>query len=70
MPQTGGCRKARWPRGSRAKSGGIRAVLYHYVAGGTVYMIYAYAKNEKENLTDAEKNALKKLSKAIRREGA
>jgi hypothetical protein len=32
-------------------------------------MIDAYAKNEKENLTDAEKNDLRKLSKAIGREG-
>jgi len=69
MPQTGGCRKARWSRGSRGKSGGIRAVFYYYVAGDTVYMIDAYAKNEKENLTDAEKNDLRKLSKAIGREG-
>jgi hypothetical protein len=69
MPQTGGCRKARWARASRGKSGGIRAVFYYYLTGGTVYMIDAYPKNEKENLTDAEKNDLKKLSKAIEREG-
>jgi hypothetical protein len=69
MPQTGGCRKARWARGNRGKSGGIRAVFYYYVIGDTVYMIDAYPKNEKENLTDAEKSNLKKLSKAIERGG-
>jgi hypothetical protein len=68
MPQTGGCRKARWARGNRGKSGGIRAVFYYYVTGDTIYLIDAYPKNEKENLTDAEKNDLKKLSKAIERE--
>jgi len=30
-------------------------------------MIDAYPKNRKENLTNAEKNALKKLAKAIAR---
>jgi hypothetical protein len=68
MPQTGGCRKARWARGNRGRSGGIRAVFYYYVTGETVYMIDAYPKNEKENLTDAEKNDLRKLAKAIERE--
>jgi hypothetical protein len=36
--------------------------------GETVYMIDAYPKNEKENLTHAEKNDLRKLAKAIERE--
>ncbi len=31
MPLTGGCRKARWARGSEGKSGGIRAVFFYYV---------------------------------------
>jgi hypothetical protein len=69
MPQTGGCRKARWAKGHRGKSGGIRAVFYYYyVKGETLYMIDAYPKNEKENLTDAEKSDLRNLSKAIQRE--
>jgi hypothetical protein len=33
-----------------------------------LYLIDAYPKNGKENLTDAEKSNLKKLSKAIERE--
>ena len=65
IPQTGGCRKARWGRGTHGKSGGIRAAFYYYIRGETVYLIDAYAKNRKENLTNAEKNALKKLAKAI-----
>ena len=70
MPQTGGCRKARWSRGNRGKSAGIRAIFYYYVVGDTVYLIDVYPKNEKENLTDAEKSQLKRLSKAIERAGA
>ena len=67
MPGTGGCRKARWARGSRGKSGGIRAIYYYYVTGARVYMMDAYPKNEKENLTDAEKSRLKSLAKEIER---
>ena len=70
MSQTGGCRKARWARGNRGKSAGIRAVFYYYVSGGAIYMLDAYPKNQKENLTDAEKNDLKTLTHAIEREGS
>jgi mRNA-degrading endonuclease RelE of RelBE toxin-antitoxin system len=69
MPQAGGCRKARWARGNRGRSSGIRVVFYYHVQSETVYMIDAYPKNEKENLTDAEKSDLKRLSKAIEQEG-
>jgi hypothetical protein len=64
---TGGCRKARWARGNRGKSAGLRAIFYFFVRGDAVYMIDAYPKNEKENLSDAEKNALKQLAKEIER---
>jgi hypothetical protein len=62
MPGTGGCRKARWARGNRGKSAGIRTVFYYFVSGETVYMIDAYPKNEKENLSDAERHNLKRLA--------
>src|SRR5580692_4537398 len=70
IPQTGGCRKARWARGNRGKSAGIRAVFYYYVSGGAIYMLEAYPKNQKENLTDAENNDLKSLAQAIEREAS
>ena len=68
MIRTGGCRKARWARGSRGKSGGIRVVFYYYVSGDTIYMLEAFPKNEKENLTDADKNELRKVAHAIERQ--
>ena len=51
----------------QGKSGGIRAVFYYYVKGSAIYLLDAYPKNEKENLTNAEKTSLKKLAKAIGR---
>lgn len=67
IPRTGGFRKARWARGNRGKSGGIRAIYYYFVAGGAIYLHYAYAKNEKDSLTNAEENRLRAVSEAIER---
>jgi len=61
MPE--GARRT-WNRG---KSAGIRAIFYYFVSGETVYMIGAYPKNEKENLSNAEKNGLKRLAQEIER---
>ncbi len=52
-------------KGGRGKSGGIRAVFYYFVTGESVFLLRVYPKNEKENLSDAEKKALKRLAKAI-----
>jgi hypothetical protein len=60
-------RKARGARGNRGKSAGIPAIFYYFVSGETVYMIGAYPKNEKGNLSNAEKNELKRLAKEIER---
>jgi hypothetical protein len=49
----------------RARAGVFARSFITFVKGETVYMIDVYAKNEKENLTDAEKNQLRRLAKAI-----
>lgn len=62
IPGTGGVRKLRWVTGknNKGKSGGVR-VLYHYSKSVLVILIMLYSKNDKENISDAEKNELKKL---------
>jgi hypothetical protein len=40
--------------------GGVR-VIYYFAAPEAIYFISVYAKNEKENLSDAEKQALSKI---------
>ena len=62
---TSGFRKARWSRGGRGKSGGVRSIFYYFVSGDTVFFTLIYAKNELENLNDAQKKELKRLSQAI-----
>jgi hypothetical protein len=62
---TGGARKARAARGGRGKSGGVRIIYYVVTRRGVVYLIDAYAKSEKENLTDADTRQIRKLIAAL-----
>ena len=63
---TGGIRKPRWKsgKGTRGKRGGVR-VLYHYSNDVLIILITLFAKSEKENISDKEKNKLKKLMPAL-----
>ena len=61
VPGGGGIRKVRFGFGVRGKSGGARIV---YLYGGEdipVFILAVFAKNEKDNLSAAERNALSKL---------
>jgi hypothetical protein len=58
---TGGVRKARWARPGMGKRGGVRAVYYYRTNAGIVYMLDIYAKNEKANLTPADKRELREI---------
>ena len=43
------------------KRGGVRAVYFFQTHAGTVYMLDIYAKNEKADLTSADKRELKAI---------
>lgn len=58
-------RKARWARPGRGIRGGVR-VIYCFAAPDAVFFIAVYAKNEKENLSDAQKQALAKILQPIK----
>jgi hypothetical protein len=51
----------------RGKRGGVR-VIYYLAAPDAVYFIAVYAKNQKENLSDAEKQALAKILQPIKQQ--
>ena len=68
IPGTGGFRKARWRRPGCGKSGGVRVIYYFMLRPDVVFLADMYAKNEKENLTHAERNQLQKIASEIQRE--
>jgi len=61
IPGSSGIRKVRFGFGARGKSGGAR-IIYLY-SGETlpVFVLTVFVKNEKANLSPAERNALAKM---------
>lgn len=58
---TGGIRKIRWAAKGKGKSGGIRVIYYWQTARGHIYLLSVYGKNEASDLTEKEKEQLKKM---------
>jgi hypothetical protein len=63
IPGSGGIRKIRWAGSGRGKRGGLRVIYYWQVAAGQIWMLLAYPKNERDNLTPDEIKQLKRLVK-------
>ena len=55
---TGGVRKLRWARDGRGKRGGVRVIYYFHSEAMPLYLLTMLAKNERANLSKAERNAL------------
>lgn len=62
---TGGARKARAARGGKGKSGGARVIYFVVVRRDVLYLIDIYAKGAKEDLTDADKKEIRRLTAAL-----
>ena len=70
MEGTGGIRKVRFPLEHRGKSGGVRVCYTDFSEYEVIYLITAFEKKDQENLTDEEKNVLKKLVKSLKEEAS
>ena len=57
----GKLRKMRFAFPGKGKSGSSRVLYVDFVVAETIYLIFAYPKNEKDNLTAEERNNIKKL---------
>jgi len=60
IPGSGGLRKFRWSRTGRGKRGGIR-VIYFAAIDGRIYLLAAYAKSVRDDLTIAQIKVLRRL---------
>lgn len=67
MPDTGGLRKYRQAREGQGKSGGYRVIYYYHDDKNPLFLIAAFGKNEKANLSKEEKNSLKDLVQILKK---
>ena len=58
---TGALRKMRFALEGRGKSGGARVLYVDFVVAERIYLITAYPKNQKENISAAERALYKQL---------
>ena len=65
MEGTGGVRKARWAVGGQGKSGGVRVVYFHHNDQVPIFLIEIFAKKERANVTNAEKNLLRAMAREL-----
>lgn len=61
MAETGGCRKCRFPGRGKGKSGGYRTIHYNGADDVPILLLLVMDKGEKDNLSKAERNDLRKL---------
>lgn len=66
MQGTGGVRKARIAGKGKGKSGGYRVVWWFGGGDIPVFMLTVFGKGEKANLSQAERNALRRLTATLR----
>lgn len=59
---TGGVRKLRWGLKGRGKRGGARVVYFHHDADMPLFALTAYAKNERADLSQRDRNDFKRMT--------
>ena len=59
IPGTGGVRKARWSRPGTGKRDGVRVIYFYAISAEVILLLSAYAKTVKEDLTNADKKAIR-----------
>lgn len=65
MRGTGGVRKMRFAFEQKGKSGSVRVIYVDFEVYEKIFLITAYPKNEKDNLTDSERNEIKQMIHAL-----
>ena len=65
MRGTGGVRKMRFAFEQKGKSGSVRVIYVDFEVYEKIFLITAYPKNEKDNLTDEERNEIKQMIHAL-----
>ncbi len=67
IPGTDGVRKASWARSGQGKRGGLRVIYFYAISAELILLLSAYAKNEREDLTDEDKKNLGRVVEAFKK---
>lgn len=62
VPGTGGLRKLRWGLESRGKRGGARVIYFYHDEGIPLFLLTAFAKNERSDLSQQDRNDFRQLT--------
>ena len=65
MQGTGGVRKMRFAFEHMGKSGGVRVIYVDFEVYEKIYLLTAYTKNEKDDLTKKERSEIKQLIEVL-----
>ena len=65
---TGGLRKLRWAGSGRGKRGGIRTIYSRHAGADAIYLLTAYAKADRDDLSPADRRVLSRLVAEIKKE--
>lgn len=65
---TGGLRKIRFAFEGKGKSGSVRVCYIDFENYQIIFLITAYSKSEKDNLSQAERNNISKLVKLLEKQ--
>lgn len=66
---SGGARKVQLAVDGKGKSGGARVIYVDIVARESIFLLYAYPKSAKDNLSDKELSAMKKAVAMLKSNG-
>jgi hypothetical protein len=67
MPGTGGARKVRFAGRGSGKSGGYRVITFYAAHDIPVFLLDVYSKDAQANLSQAQRNELRKTLTALPR---
>jgi hypothetical protein len=62
---TGGVRKLRWGLEGHGKRGGARVIYFYHSADIPLFALTAYAKNERADLAEKDRNDFRRLTKLL-----